>query len=114
MKLHIKRTSIAHSRCNFPDCSNWNSLSRIRNDLRYFISTDQKVFIPKNVVVCPLHNQIEAWRNVYNLIPDTEMVYTKKCIEEMFKLLSETKYFKSAAIVDRKSLCKMNKSFENK
>lgn len=87
VNLKIKRTGILKNRCNYPSCNESNNLSRIPLGMRFYIATQEKVYIPVTSVACPRHIVVQAWIGVGKVIKD-ENTFLSTQIEDMFNLLT--------------------------
>lgn len=57
--------------------------------MRYHIAIKETVFLPKNVVACPIHINAASWTNVSQIMESEQYDFTKEFIEDMFHLLSK-------------------------
>lgn len=86
--LKIKRTAASKRKCNFPTCKEKEHLKTIPKEHRYRIAVEENVFIPHLAVSCVNHIEVNAWKQVAQLIEDNAD-YTKQYLEDMFQLLSK-------------------------
>lgn len=75
--------------------------------LRHYVATNQKVYVPEKSLVCPAHSTSESWNNVNSLIAENEMDFKKEFVEDMFQLLSDSNNAKLGSIEERK--CSIDK-----